>query len=136
MAYKINYEKLRNLKQTNYFLIVIFAIFIFLFLFLFSYFINIKNKIVCLGIYQDNILTIQINDELSDKIKNNNVLYFNNSKMTYKINNFSDYYIENNNVYQNIELIVDKELYNNEVGKVEFNYNKVKLINYIFTLFK
>lgn len=132
----INYYKLRNLPQFKFYIIGIIITIIFLVILILSFFLKVNKKVECFGIYENKILKIQINSELSDIIKNNNVLYFNNMKTSYEIIRFGNYEFINNNVYEMIEIAVDEWIYNNEVGKVTIYYEKQRLIFYIFELFK
>lgn len=134
--FDINYDRLKKLKQTNFFNIIIIIIILIISLLLFSCFKYINKKISCYGIFNNNVLTIQINSDLSDIIKNGSTLFINNEEITYKILNFEEYQIIENNVLQTINLTIDKKLYQNEINKITFYYDKEKLIKFIFELFK
>lgn len=134
--FNINYDRLRNMHQVNFYIIVIIIILIFLFLLFIANFINVSKKLSFYGVYDQEILRIKINCELSDIIKNNNELVFNGDETTYKINSYGNYDLLDSLIYQEIDLTLDKNFSNNEVGVIELYYDKQKLIKYIFKLFK
>lgn len=134
--FKINYEKLQNLNQKRFYILIIFIIFIFILIILICHFVNVNQKLAFYGICNDNTLTLKINNKLSDTLKNNSYLNFNKRKIKYKILNYGRYEIIDNEIFQEINLTIENEVINNEVGKVEINYNKEKLIKFIFDLFK
>ena len=117
--YQINYDKLKKLKQINYFIVIFIIILLISFLIILSGLISINKKITCYGIMNNGLLTIEIENSLSDKIKANNTLKFNDQKMSYQVISYGDY------------RIVD-----NEVGEVNIYYGKQKIIAYILDLFK
>lgn len=134
--FKINYNKLENLYQINFYKLV-FVIFIFLIiLFVMTFFIKVDKKWECYGIINDNILKIKINNELSDSLKSLEYIRFNDKNINFKINSFGNYEIVNNEIYQEIELIIDEKFYDNEIGLVEFYYDRGILFKYILDLFK
>lgn len=137
--FRINYERLRNLEQINFYKIIIIIIISLIFLVIVACNVSIYHKISFYGIYSDNILTIKINNKLSDTIKKGQYIKFNGVKTKYKIDTltgYGEYEIIDNEIYQVINLKVDTEFYNNEVGLVELYYNKQKIIKYIFESFK
>lgn len=134
--FKINYYKLQNLSQLNFYKIIIFIILNILILLIVGCFISIYNKASFSAIYNNNILTIKINNKLSDTLKNNKYIVFNDVKTGYEILEYGEYEIIGNEIYQKVNLSVDKEFINNEVGIVELYYNKQRIIKYIFELFK
>ena len=56
--------------------------------------------------------------------------------MNYKIDSFGTYRIVDDNIFEEVNLIVDRYVYENEVGKVTILYDKQKIIKYILDLFK
>lgn len=134
--FKINYYKLQNLSQLNFYKIIIFIILNLLILLIMGYFMSTYDKVSFSAIYNNNILTIKINNKLSDTLKNNKYIVFNDVKTKYKILEYGEYEIIGNEIYQEVNLSVDKEFINNEVGIVELYYDKQKIIKYIFELFK
>ena len=133
--YKVNYEKLKSINEINYFLFTIVILFVILYFIFLSFFIKVKSKIECFGIISDNILKINLNSKLSDKIKNSKIK-FKDTYITYEIENYGEYEIIENEVYQIINLKVDANFYDNEVGLVTIYYNEISLWEYILSLFK
>jgi len=131
--YKINYNKLENLKQIKFHFILIFIIILMSFLIILALNMQTYKKITTYGICKDNILQININSRLSDKLKVSNYIIFNNKKTNFEIKEYKEYELIDNKIYQNIEIIVDENFYHNEVGLVEFYYDKKK---YIFSCFR
>lgn len=134
--FKVNYYKLQNLSQVNYCIIVIIIIFIFFILLLIASFTFVSNKTSFYGIYYDNILKIKINNKLSDTLKDNQYIIFNDKKTKYEILEYGAYEIINNEIYQEVSLTIEEDFINNEVGLVELYYDKKRVIKYIFELFK
>ncbi len=135
-TYITNYERLKNLKQRKYYLIIILVSITTISFLISSLFISVSKKITTYGIYEDEVLKININNELSDKIRKNNTLIFNGTKVSYQSVYVNNYEVIDNNIYLNLWLTVDKKFYDNEVGEVTLCYDKEKLIKYIFELFK
>ena len=133
--YKINHEKLRRIKETNYFLISLIILFIILYFIFLSFFIKVKREIKCLGIISDNLLKININSKLSDKI-NNSQIKFKDTYIPYEIKDYGEYEIIDNEIYQIENLKVDANLKNNEVGIVTIYYEEITLWEYMQELFK
>lgn len=134
--YRINYDRLKKLNQINFFLIVMIIVILTSYLIFISCFIDISKSVKIYGIINDGILEIEIESELSDLVKNNNILEFNNEIMNYKIKSFNEYEIIDNKIWQSISLTIDKKVYDNEVGEVVIHYDKQKIITYILDLFK
>jgi hypothetical protein len=134
--YKINYKKLENIHQIRYsFFIGVFILIITIIVIL--SFINYAYDIEeFYGIYNDNILTFKINTKLSDKLKKENILSFNNKEVNYKILEFKDYEIINNEIYEIVELKIDGDFYQNEVGIIKIYFDKKRIIFHILDLFK
>lgn len=134
--YQINYKKLENIHQIRYsFFIGVFILIITIIVIL--SFINYAYDIEeFYGIYNDNILTFKINTELSDKLKKENILSFNNKEVNYKILEFKDYEIINNEIYEIVELKIDGDFYQNEVGIIKIYFDKKRIIFHILDLFK
>ncbi len=134
--YYLNYDKLKRLTIKKFSKIVYMMIFLLILLIILACHFSIERKIVTYGIIENDLLVIEINEKLSDKIKNNNKLFFNNKEMNYKVMGFGKYQILNNEIVEDIELRVDHYVYQNEVGKVTIPYEKQKIIKYIYELFK
>lgn len=133
--FKINYSKLENLPQLKFYKLIIFILSLFVILIILACNIEIYEKSKCYGIYSNNILTININNKLSDKLKSSKYIIFNNKKMNFKINSYGNYEIIDNEIYQEIELVVDNNFYDNEVGLVEFYYDKKSVFKFVLDLF-
>lgn len=134
--YNTNYDQLKRLPQYSFHIIIIWIIMMFIIFIVIACNITIDKKIECYGFINDNLLIIEIKEELSDIIKNNNELIFNNEKTKYNIISFGNYSYVENKIFEEIKLVIDAHVYDNEVGLVTINYDKQKLINYIFELFK
>ncbi len=134
--YQINYDKLQKLYQINFFIIIVGIIFLIFYLVFLAFFTSINQKITCYGFINDGILTIEIENSLSDKIKKGKTLEFNKTKISYQIKDFGEYKIVDNKVWQTVELTIDGKAFNNEVGEVTIYYGKQKVIKYILELFK
>ena len=134
--FKINYNKLENLRQINYYKFIIGMLIIIFVLFILGLKINTYHKLQTYGIYSNNSLQIKIESRLSDEMKNSEYIVFNDKKTKFKIFEYGNYEIINNNIYQEITIIMDEKFYNNEIGLVEFYYGKESIFNYILDLFK
>lgn len=134
--YKINYNKLSNLYQRKYFIFMIIIIILIIILIIISSLKEINKSELLYGIYDSNILKFKINSKLSDTIKKNNIIIFNDQEVTYDFISFDDYEVINNELYQTVNLKIDGYFYPNEVGIIKLCYGKEKIIAYIFELFK
>ncbi len=132
----INYDKLRRLHIIKFSVLIYILIFLLIVLIYFACHLSIERKIITYGIIENELLKIEINENLSDKIKNNNKLVFNNKEMNYKVTSFGPSKIVDNNIFVEINLVVDRYVYPNEVGKVTIYYDKQKIIDYILELFR
>ncbi len=133
---KINYQKLLHLKiPRNIFIDLLFVLLIILFL-IYTNTHFITKKMTCYGIYDGLVLKVVANEALSDALSDNKILYFNNQKLNYEIDEYGEYEIENEVIYQQIDLNIDKELYDNEIGVVTLYCDKEKIITFILKLFK
>ena len=133
--FRVNYKKLERLPQYNYWIFIVIIIIIFIIFIVIAFKVTINKSETFYGVYTDNILKFKIQIELSDKLKNNKNITFNNQNVSYEIIGFEDYEIIDNKIYQVVDLKIDKDFYQNEVGKVKLYYGKEKLIAYIFELF-
>ena len=134
--FRINYSKLQNLSQIKFFKIILCIICLLITLIILANKIYIQNKFTSYGIYNNGLFLININVKLSDDLKKNDYIYLNDELVKFKINGFGENKIVNNEVYQDIELIIDKEFYDNEVLLIEFYYNKTSILKYVLDLFK
>ena len=134
--FKINYNKLQNLHQLKYFIVITIILVLFILLLILSFLKSIYKVETLVGIYTDNILKIKINITFSDTLKNNKYITFNDKKTKYEIIGFEDYEIIDNEVYQIVDLKVDGDFYQNEVGIVKLYYDREKIITYVLDLFK
>ena len=134
--FRINYKKLENLHQIHYFVFVGIIFILFTILLLISYFKYTYKLETFYGMYSDNVLKFKINTKLSDILKNNKKIIFNDKEVSYKLVSFEDYEIIDNEVYQTVKLELDGWFLNNEVGLIKLYYDKQKIITYIFDLFK
>lgn len=134
--FEMNYNKLFNLKQSN-FHILVYAIIIFLgIIILLSLYVEVYQINEFYGIYENNQLNVKINEKLSENIYSVDYIEFKNEMLKIKDITFIDYEIVDNNIFSIVELEIDKKMKNNEIGKVKFYYEKEKLIKYIFDLFE
>lgn len=134
--FKINYHRLQNLSQVSFYKIIFVFLSSLALLLILSCFISAYHKISFPGFYNDNILRIKVNNKLSDKLKENQYIEFNNKKTSYKIVEFGEYEIIDEEIYQEIALTIDETFIDNEVGIVELYYDKEKIIKHILELFK
>lgn len=134
--FKINYNRLENLSQINFYKLVFSLIIIIIVLIFISCIMYTYNSINLYGYYNEGILHIKINNKLSDKIKKEKYLMFNNLKTSYKIESFGEYEFIDNEIYQNLSLKLEENFKNNEVGTVKINYDKKRVIKYVLDLFK
>ncbi len=133
--YKINYDKLLNIRQKKYFLGLMILIMIFTVSIIIISLIEFDSWNDVYGIYSNNRLHIKINKALSDVVKNNKSLVFNQKIVNYKIDKYLNDEIIDNYIYQNIDLIVDNNFAEDEIVLVSFKSKKT-LGKYIFELFK
>lgn len=134
--FKINYNKLENLKQINYCYFVYFIIFLIIILIIIACKIDAYHTETFYGIYDDDVLKIKTNIELSDKIKRSSKIIFNGKEVSYEIVSFSNYEVIDNKIYQEIDLKTDGYFYQNEVGNATIKFDKEKIIKHIMKLFK
>lgn len=134
--FKINYNKLQNLHQIKFYIVIIIIIVILMFLIVTACFMSTTKKISLYGYYNEGVLKVKINNKLSDILKNNKTLEFNNHKISYKELSYGEYEILENEIYQEVDIAIEKKFLNNEIGTVEIHYDKQKVIKYIFDLFK
>ena len=134
--FKLNYSKLENLGIFKFSYLLIILLIILVCLLFLSLTISIDKIISCYGIYQNEILYLEIDSRLSDIIKNNSILIFNNKKTTYNVQEFADFEIDGNVIYEKVGVTVEEKFYDNEVGKITICYGKQKIFNYILDLFK
>lgn len=134
--FRINYKKLEHLHQINYFVFVCIVFVLLIVLIVIACTNYTYREETFYGIYSDNILKLKTNIKLSDKLKNNKKIIFNNKEVSYKVVGFEDYEIIDNEIFQTVDLELDGEFLNSEVGKVKLYYDKKKIIAYIFELFK
>lgn len=134
--FKVNYHRLANLNQIKYFYFVIFVLILIFVIIFFSFKIRVSKVLNSYGIYHDGVLTIKIQNKLSDIIINNNMLSFDNKDTKYLIQDFGDYEIINDDIYQEINLIVDEKFYENEIGVVKVRYEERRIIKHILKLLK
>ena len=134
--FKVNYDKLRNLKETKYYLLIIIIIILFLICLVASCFIRVSKMVTCYGVINDGVLKIVIDNRLSDTLKNNNTLKFNNTYLNYEILKYGNYEVVNGNFIIEVALKVDGVHYENEIGNVTIYYDGQRLCKYILELFK
>lgn len=132
--FKINYSKLKNLPEKKFDRLIILFVIIIIFVVFCASKIMIYEKEQVYGIYLDNILTIKVNNKYSKYLDKSEYIKFNDSKVNFKIKEYGEYEIINNEIYQEVKIIVDKDFYQNEVGIVEFYYDKKSVLKYIISL--
>ncbi len=133
--FKVNYDYLKNIKENNYFIFIIITIFIAFYIIFLAFFIKVKSSIECVGIISDDLLKININSKLSDKI-NNSQIKFKDTYIIPEIKDYGEFEIIDNEIYQIISLKVDAKFSNNEVGIVTIYYDEMPLWKYVLELFK
>ncbi len=134
--FKINYSKLKHLPEKKFNKLIILLVIVIIFVIFCASKIVIYEKEQVYGIYLNEELIVKINNELSKKLDKCEYIMFNDSKVNFKIKEYGEYEIINNEIYQEIKIIVDKDFYHNEVGKVEFYYDKKSVLKYIINLLK
>lgn len=133
--FKINYNKLKNIKEIKFYKGIFILIIIVILLLIISIKLDVYEKLECYGIYQNNLITLEVNTKFSDNIKNSEYIIFNDKKTDFQIKEYGEYEIINNEVYQKIILIVDEKFYDNEVGVIKLYYDKKSVLKYILKLF-
>lgn len=134
--FKINYSKLKSLPIIGINKLIIVLVIIIIFVIFCASKITIYEKEKVYGIYLDNILTIKVNNMYSKHLDKSEYIIFNNKMVNFKLKEYGEYEIINNEIYQEIKIIVDEEFYQNEVGIVEFYFDKKSLLKYIINLLK
>jgi len=134
--FKINYSKLENIQEIKFYKLSIGLFIVFILFIIVSKSVTIYEKFECYGIYTNDMLTIKIDNTLSEKMNESEYIIFNKRNSKFKIKEYGEYEILNNVVYQEISIITDNNFYNNEVGIVEFYYDKKSVFEYIINLFK
>ena len=133
--YKVNYDSLRNIHQVKYYIVIIVVFLICIISIIASNFIyiNVSNKL--LGIYNNDLIYLKLErNQLSELLKNDSLLV-NDENIKYEINKMDNYEIVDNFIYEDVYLTVDKKYINNTILNISI-INKIKLIDYIFELFK
>lgn len=133
--FKINYNKLENLQQIKYFKIILLIIVLFITIIILSLTIKIHRKFEAIGVIHDNLLLIKIDNRLSDKLNSSDYITFRDEKLNFEINKFGEYEIIDNVIFQEVELIIDKNFYDNEIGSIKFYYDKTSIFKYVLDLF-
>ena len=133
--YKVNYDKLQKLKQIHFEYLLFFIIIMSLIILISTFFIKVSKRVSFYGILNDNIISINVNSTLSDKLQNGHMLKFKDTYLDYEIVSYGEYKIVNNEVIQDINLKVNMTGYN-MVGEVTLFYDEVRLVNFILALFK
>ncbi len=134
--FKINYDKLRHLPRINFKLILILLVISLFIIIMLAMHLTYQKKLTCYGIYEDGVLKIEIEETLSDIVKNNNLLKFHQERYAYQVRSFDDYEIINDKIYAKLSLTIDKEVFDNEAGEVTILLGKEKIIKYIIKLLK
>lgn len=134
--FKINYNKLENLPQINYYKFISIVISIIIILIVIASQKSAYHTFSTYGIYKDNVLHIKINSKLSDAVKNNEYISFKDINTECIKILYDEYEIVDNEIYQDISITLDKKFIDNEIGLVKFYYHKQNLLVYIFELFK
>lgn len=134
--YKVNYNKLWNLPQIRFSILLLIIIIFSTYLFILSLFINVYDTFNGYGIYKDKTVILQVNSKLSDILANNIEIKFNNRKITCNKIEYKDYEFVNNEILQIVYLYIDESFIDNEIGTIKINYNEQRLIKYVLKLFK
>ncbi len=131
----MNYNVLKNIREINYFKIILLVFIIIFISVLITMFIKINVSNTYSGIYNNNVINLKIErNQLSEIIKNKKLLI---NKEEVLINNIeiNNYEIIDDNIFGNILITVDKSFINNEILDIEV-VNKERLLYYILKLFK
>lgn len=134
--FNCNYSKLKNIPEIKLYKLAIVFILISIILVEISLKVKIYQHSECYGIYENNVLVINIERKLSENLGKSEYIIFDNKKVNFKIKEYGEYEIINNEIYQEIKIIVDKVFYHNQVGVVEFYYDKKSVFKFIVDLFK
>lgn len=134
--FNLNYNKLQNLKQIEFNIFIYLIIIVLGILIILAFNIEVYKINEYYGIYENDKLNVKINNKLSENIKNIEYIVFKSEKSNIKKVSFLNYEIVDNNILENVEIELDNEFSNNEIGLVKFYYGKQKLIKYIFELFR
>ena len=89
------------------------------------------------GIYNDGYISINIDITNSDTIKKSNYIKINNNKYSYSISDISSLMADeiNNINYQNYKIYINESFKENEIVKIDFFYNKQRIIKKLLDLF-
>ena len=131
----MNYNVLKNIRERDYFKIILLVFIIIFISALITIFIKINVSNTYSGIYNNNVINLKIErNQLSEIIKNKKLLI---NKEEVLINNIeiNNYEIIDDNIFGNILITVDKSFINNEILDIEV-INKERLLYYILKLFK
>lgn len=134
--FNCNYSKLNNLPEIKLYKLIYIVIIIIIIIVILSFKIKIYKHGECYGIYQNNVIMINIESKLSENLEKSEYIIFDNQQLNFKIKEYGEYEIINNEVYQEIKITVDKEFYSNQVGLVKFYYDEECVIKFILDLFK
>lgn len=134
--FNCNYSKLKNMPEIKLYKLAIIVILIGIILVIFALKFKTYKHCECYGIFEDDVLIINIERKLSEYLEKSEYIVFNNQKLNFKIKEYGNYEIINNEIYQEIKIIVDKDFYHNEVGVVEFYYDKNSVLKFIIDLFR
>ena len=128
---KETYEYLLSLKSRNK--IIIYMLLILLIFFLI--FIHIRETYDTLniyGIYDQDLIVLEVPLDNSDKIINSSYIIVNKEKYDFSLKSISEIKEKNFVNYQTYYLDVDNSFQNNQVLLITFYYNKQKIVQKIY----
>ena len=126
-----NYLSLINIKYKEHISLFVLPI-IFIILVILSLVIETSDKLKVYYYFNNNVISVTVPIENSDKIINADYLLLDNKKYTFKVISI-DY--DMGNEYQTINIEANVTKMNNQIGNIVFSFNKEKIIKKIIKLF-
>ena len=126
-----NYLSLINIKYKEHISLFVLPI-IFIILVILSLIIETSEKYKVYYYFNNNVISVTVPIENSDKIINADYLLLDNKKYTFKVISI-DY--DMGNEYQTINIEANVTKIDNQIGNIVFSFNKEKIIKKIIKLF-
>ncbi len=126
-----NYLSLINIKYKEH-ISLFFLPIIFIILVILSLIIETSEKYKVYYYFNNNVISVTVPIENSDKIINADYLLLDNKKYTFKVISI-DY--DMGNEYQTINIEANVTKIDNQIGNIVFSFNKEKIIKKIIKLF-